>query len=30
LLDGEVAFTSDEFVAVKTEHVWLAATRVAS
>jgi Glyoxalase-like domain len=28
LLDGEVAFSSDDFVAVKTDRVWLAATRV--
>lgn len=28
LLDGEVAFTSDTFVAVKTEGVWLAAVKV--
>jgi catechol 2,3-dioxygenase-like lactoylglutathione lyase family enzyme len=28
LLDGEVAFSSDAFVAVKTDRVWLAATRV--
>jgi hypothetical protein len=28
LLDGEVAFTSDDFVAVKTDRMWLAATRV--
>jgi hypothetical protein len=28
LLEGEVAFTSDEFVAVKTEHIWLAAVKV--
>jgi Glyoxalase-like domain len=28
LLGGEVAFTSDAFVAVKTDHTWLAATRV--
>jgi hypothetical protein len=28
LLDGEVAFSSDAFVAVKTDSVWLAATRV--
>ena len=29
LLDGEVAFSNDDFVAVKTDRVWLAATRVA-
>ncbi len=29
LLGGEVAFSSDEFVAVKTDHVWLAAVQVA-
>jgi hypothetical protein len=29
LLGGEVAFTSDDFVAVKTDTLWLAATRVA-
>ena len=29
LLDAEVAFSSDEFVAVKTDRVWLAAVRVA-
>lgn len=29
LLDGEVAFTSDDFVAVKTDRMWPAATRVA-
>jgi hypothetical protein len=28
LLDGEVAFSSGAFVAVKTDRVWLAATRV--
>ena len=28
LLEGEVAFSSDDFVAVKTDRVWLAATRV--
>ena len=28
LLGGEVAFTSDDFAAVRTDHVWLAATRV--
>ena len=28
LLDGEVAFTSDAFAAVKTDRIWLAATRV--
>jgi hypothetical protein len=28
LLGGEIAFTSDEFVAVKTERAWLAAVRV--
>ncbi len=28
LLGGEIAFTSDAFVAVKTDRVWLAATRV--
>jgi hypothetical protein len=28
LLDGEVAFANDEFVAVKTDRVWLTATRV--
>jgi hypothetical protein len=28
LLGGEVAFTSDEFVAVKTDRAWLAAVRV--
>ena len=28
LLGGEVAFTSDAFVAVKTDRIWLAATRV--
>jgi Glyoxalase-like domain len=28
LLGGEVAFTSDAFVAVKTDQIWLAATRV--
>ena len=28
LLDGEVAFSSDDFVAVKTDRLWLAATRV--
>jgi catechol 2,3-dioxygenase-like lactoylglutathione lyase family enzyme len=28
LLGGEVAFSSDDFVAVKTDRLWLAATRV--
>lgn len=28
LLGGEIAFTSDDFVAVKTERAWLAAVRV--
>jgi hypothetical protein len=28
LLGGEVAYTSGEFIAVKTERVWLAAVRV--
>ncbi len=28
LIGGEVAFTSDEFVAVKTDRCWLAAIRV--
>jgi hypothetical protein len=28
LLGGEVAFTSDDFVAVKLEHVWLSAVRL--
>jgi Glyoxalase-like domain len=28
LLGGEVAFTSDAFVAVKADRIWLAATRV--
>jgi catechol 2,3-dioxygenase-like lactoylglutathione lyase family enzyme len=28
LLGGEVAFSSEEFVAVKTDRVWLAAVRV--
>lgn len=28
LLGGEVAYSSDEFVAVRTDRVWLAATRV--
>ncbi len=28
LLGGEVAFTSETFVAVKTDHVWLAAVQV--
>jgi catechol 2,3-dioxygenase-like lactoylglutathione lyase family enzyme len=28
LLDGEVAFTSENFVAVKTERVWLAAVKI--
>lgn len=28
LLGGEVAFTSDAFVAIKTDRIWLAATRV--
>ena len=28
LLDGEVAFSTDDFAAVRTERVWLAATRV--
>ncbi|MGO8872488.1 MAG: VOC family protein [Acidimicrobiales bacterium] len=28
LLEGEVAFSSDEFVAVKTDRVWIAAVRV--
>jgi hypothetical protein len=28
LLGGEIGFTSDEFVAVKTERAWLAAVRV--
>ena len=28
LLDGEVAFNSDAFAAVKTDSIWLAATRV--
>lgn len=28
LLGGEVAFTSDDFVAVKTDRAWLAATHV--
>jgi Glyoxalase-like domain len=28
LLGGEVAFTSDAFVAVKTDQIWLAATSV--
>jgi hypothetical protein len=28
LLNGEVAFASDDFVAVKTDRVWVAATRV--
>ncbi len=28
LLEGEVAFTSEEFAAVKTDRIWLAATRV--
>lgn len=30
LLGGEVAFTSDAFVAVKTDRIWLTATRVES
>ena len=29
MLDGEVAFSSEEFVAGKTERLWLAAVRVA-
>jgi hypothetical protein len=28
LLGGEIAFTSETFVAVKTDHVWLAAVQV--
>ncbi len=28
LIGGEIAFSSDEFVAVKTDRVWLAAVRV--
>lgn len=28
LLGGEVAFTSDHFVAVKTDQVWFAATKI--
>jgi hypothetical protein len=28
LLEGEVAFTSENFVAVKTERVWLAAVKI--
>ena len=28
LLDGEVTFSSDDFAAVKTDRLWLAATRV--
>jgi hypothetical protein len=28
-LDGEVSYSSDDFVAVRTDHLWLAATRVA-
>jgi catechol 2,3-dioxygenase-like lactoylglutathione lyase family enzyme len=28
LLNGEVAFTSEHFVAVKTERVWLAAVKI--
>jgi hypothetical protein len=30
MLGGEIAFTSDEFVAVKTDRAWLAAVRVAA
>ena len=29
LLGGEVAYSSDDFVAVRTDRLWLAATRVA-
>jgi hypothetical protein len=29
LLGGEITFSSDEFVAVKTDRVWLAAVRIA-
>jgi len=28
LLGGDVAFTSDDFVAVKLEHLWLSAVRI--
>jgi len=28
LLEGEVKFSSDNFVAVKTQHVWISAVRV--
>lgn len=28
LLDGEVAFTSDTFAAIRADRIWLAATRV--
>ncbi len=28
LLDGQVAFSNDDFAAVKTDKVWIAATRV--
>ena len=29
LIDGQIAFSSDDFVAIKTDHLWLSTVRVA-